>query len=118
MTGAGFETAPTLLLLLHRGADLVQQRPQDDQGKLLSAQAPDDLLTSTRERINQLLAQFSLLEHDAIELIDAIVMEMRHEPEHRGEPFSIVKQHEIHERAGSMLNLPKALRLLRERFPA
>jgi hypothetical protein len=75
-------------------------------------------ITTTRERINQMLAQYAVLEHDAFELIDAIVTEMRHEPEHRGAPFSIVKQHEVHERAGSMLNVPKALRLLRERFPA
>jgi hypothetical protein len=73
-------------------------------------------ITTTRERIDQMLAQYTTLEHDAFELIDAIVKEMCHE--HPGMPVGIVKQCEIHNRAGSMLNVPKALRLLRERFPA
>jgi hypothetical protein len=73
-------------------------------------------ITTTRERIDQMLAQYALLERDAFELIDCIVTEMCHQ--HPGMPFGNVKQCEIHNRAGSMLNVPKALRLLRERFPA
>jgi hypothetical protein len=73
-------------------------------------------IMTTRERIDQMLAQYATLEHDAFELIDAVVQEMTYE--HRGVPFGIIKQCEIHNRAGSMLNVPKALQLLRERFPA
>jgi hypothetical protein len=56
-------------------------------------------IMTTRERIDQMLAQYATLEHDAFELIDAVVQEMTHE--HRGVPFGIIKQCEIHNRGCS-----------------
>jgi hypothetical protein len=71
-------------------------------------------ITTPRARIDQMLAQYNKLEYDAHELIDSVIDEMllRHPNVSRG----VLKQNEFTGRAGMMLNIPAALRILRERF--
>jgi hypothetical protein len=65
------------------------------------------------ERIDEMLAEYEKLDDEAHELFDLHIAEMR--AELPGIPFGVLKQCEIAARAGTALNIPKALRQLRER---
>jgi hypothetical protein len=73
-------------------------------------------IVTPRQRIDQMLDQYATLDRDAHELIDAAVAELA--ITHPGVPIGSIKRCEFTNRAGYMLNVPEALRLLRERFRA
>jgi hypothetical protein len=66
------------------------------------------------ERIGELLNEYERLNREAHELIDSYITELRVEVP--GTPFGVIKQTEFHGRAGTSLNMPAALRILRERL--
>ena len=71
-------------------------------------------ITTVVERIDQMLASYAELERDAHDLMDCHVAEcLAVTP---GESFGVIKQREFTGRAGYVLNVPAALRLLREKF--
>jgi hypothetical protein len=71
-------------------------------------------ITTPAERIDQLLASYEELDREAHDVIDLHVAELV--IEHPGIPFAIIKQCEYTNKAGSSLNVPEALRLLRKKF--
>jgi hypothetical protein len=70
-------------------------------------------ITTLAERVDQMVAAYAKLDHEAHELIDLHIAELR--AECPGTPFGVLKQCEITARAGTTLNVPAALRLLRDR---
>jgi hypothetical protein len=71
-------------------------------------------ITTMTERIDQLIAAYGELDREAHDLLDRSVAEYM--AEHPGIPAGVIKQYEFTNRAGYMLNVPAALRLLREKF--
>jgi hypothetical protein len=71
-------------------------------------------ITTPRERIDLMLAQYNQLEYDAHELIDSVVSELL--LKHPATSRAVLKQREFTGPAGRMLNVPGALWLLRERL--
>jgi hypothetical protein len=60
-----------------------------------------------------MIASYKKLDHEAHEMFDAYVAEVR--LERPNTPFGSLKQMLIHEPAGASLNVPKALEILKER---
>jgi hypothetical protein len=67
-----------------------------------------------RQRIDQMLATYETLNREADDLLDLATAELV--AEHPGIPAGVLKQREFTSPAGSMLNIPRALRILREKF--
>jgi hypothetical protein len=70
--------------------------------------------TTPVARIDQMLATYEKLNREANDLLDLATAELV--AEHPGIPAGVLKQREFTNRAGSMLNVPAALRLLRKKF--
>jgi hypothetical protein len=71
-------------------------------------------ITTPAERIDQLVASYEELDREAHDLLDLAVAEyVAGKP---GVSIGAVKQCEFTNRAGSTLNVPAALRILRERL--
>jgi hypothetical protein len=66
------------------------------------------------ERIDKMLASYAELDREAHDLMDLHIAECR--LENPGIPFAVLKQYEFTNRAGCTLNVPAALRLLRNKF--
>lgn len=71
-------------------------------------------IVSPAERIDRILASYEQLDREAHDMLDRHVAEYM--AEHPGIPGGVIKQYEFTNRAGYMLNVPAALRLLREKF--
>jgi hypothetical protein len=65
------------------------------------------------EKIDEMIASYEKLNREAHEMIDLYLDELRLECP--GIPIGSMKQMEIHNRAGSSLNVPRALQILKER---
>ena len=65
------------------------------------------------ERLDEMIAQYAALEEEAHELMDLRVAEMR-AAGHGSIPAGVLKQVEFSNRAGTSLNIRKALELLRD----
>ena len=65
------------------------------------------------EKIDEMIASYEKLNREAHEMIDLYIDERRLECP--GIPIASMKQMEITNRAGSSLNVPQALRILKER---
>jgi hypothetical protein len=65
------------------------------------------------EKIDEMIASYEKLNHEAHEMIDLYIDELR--LEYPGIPIGTMKQMEITSRAGSTLNVPRALQILKER---
>ena len=65
------------------------------------------------EKIDEMIASHEQLNREAHEMIDLYIDERRLECP--GIPIASMKQTEITNRAGSSLNMPKALQILKER---
>ncbi len=70
--------------------------------------------TTPIERIDKMLASYAALDREAHDLMDLYVGECR--VENPGVPFAVIKQCEFTNRAGYVLNIPAALRLLQDKF--
>jgi hypothetical protein len=70
--------------------------------------------TTPIEHIDHMLAAYETLNREANDLLDFATAELV--AEHPGIPAGVLKQREFTSRAGSMLNIPAALRILREKF--
>jgi hypothetical protein len=66
------------------------------------------------QRIDQMLRAYAELNREAHDLMDLHVAELV--ATHPGVPSGTLKQCEFTNRAGSALNIPEALRLLRKKF--
>jgi hypothetical protein len=64
------------------------------------------------QRIDEMLAEYAKLDHQAHQLIDLYVDELRFE--RPNVPIGMIKQTEILNRAGTTLNIRRALRLVQE----
>lgn len=71
-------------------------------------------IVSPAERIDRILASYEQLDREAHDMLDRHVAEYM--AEHPGIPAGVIKQYEFTNRAGYMLNVPAALRLLREKL--
>jgi hypothetical protein len=65
------------------------------------------------EKIDEMIASYEKLNREAHEMFDLYVDELR--LTHPGIPIGSLKQLEITNPAGTTLNIPKALRILKER---
>jgi hypothetical protein len=65
------------------------------------------------EKIDEMIASYEQLNREAHEMIDLYIDELRLECP--GMPIGAMKQMEITNRAGSSLNVPRALQILKER---
>ena len=65
------------------------------------------------EKIDEMIVSYEQLNREAHEMIDLYIDELRLECP--GMPIASMKQMEITNRAGSSLNMPKALQILKER---
>jgi hypothetical protein len=65
------------------------------------------------ERIDEMIASYEKLNREAHEMFDLYVDQLR--LEYPGIPMGSLKQLEIVNRAGSSLNVPRALQILKER---
>jgi hypothetical protein len=65
------------------------------------------------ERIDEMIASYEKLNREAHEMFDLYIDQLRLECP--GTPMGSLKQLEITERAGSSLNVPRALQILKER---
>jgi hypothetical protein len=65
------------------------------------------------EKIDEMIASYEALNREAHEMIDLYIDELRLECP--GIPIGAMKQMEITNRAGSSLNVPRALQILKER---
>src|SRR5262249_33659451 len=65
------------------------------------------------DRINDMLATYEVLDAEAHEIIDAYIEDVVR-PRCPGIPTGVLRQCEIDGRAGRTLNIPEALRLLRQ----
>ena len=74
---------------------------------------PEKIVT-VPERIDQIIASYAELNREAHELLDLATHELR--AECPGVPFGVLEQCEFNNRAGSTLNVPKALEILREKY--
>jgi hypothetical protein len=70
--------------------------------------------TAPIARIDYLLTTYEKLNREANDLLDLATAELV--AERPGIPAGVLKQREFTSRAGSMLNFPEALRILREKF--
>jgi hypothetical protein len=65
------------------------------------------------EKIDEMIASYEKLNREAHEMIDLYIDQLRLESP--GMPIGTMKQMEITNRAGSSLNVPRALQILKER---
>jgi len=65
------------------------------------------------EKIDEMIASYEKLNREAHEMLDLYINELRLECP--GMPIGAMKQMEITNRAGSSLNMPRALQILKER---
>jgi len=70
-------------------------------------------IKTVAEKIDEMIASYEKLNREAHEMIDLYIDERRLECP--GIPIASMKQMEITNRAGSSLNVPQALRILKER---
>jgi hypothetical protein len=70
-------------------------------------------IKTVAQRIDEMLAEYARLDHEAHQLIDLYVDELRLEKP--SVPIGLIKQTEILNRAGTTLNISRALRLVQER---
>jgi hypothetical protein len=71
-------------------------------------------IVTVPERIDQIIASYAELNREAHELLDLATHELR--AECPGVPFGVLKQCKFNNRAGTTLNIPKALEILREKI--
>ena len=65
------------------------------------------------EKIDEIIASYEQLNREAHKMIDLYIDELR--LKYPGIPIGAMKQMEITNRAGSSLNVPRALQILKER---
>ncbi len=70
-------------------------------------------IKTVAQRIDEMLADYARLDHEAHQLIDLYVDELRFE--RPNVPIGVIKQTAVLNRAGTTLNIPRALRVLQER---
>jgi hypothetical protein len=70
-------------------------------------------IKTVAQRIDEMLAEYAKLDHEAHQLIDFYVDELR--LERPNIPIGVIKQTEVLNRAGTTLNVPRALQLVQER---
>jgi hypothetical protein len=70
-------------------------------------------IKTVAEKIDELIASYEMLNREAHDLIDLYIDEVR--VQCPGIPIGSVKQMEITNPAGTSLNVPKALEILRDR---
>jgi hypothetical protein len=69
-------------------------------------------IKTVAQRIDEMLAEYAKLDDEAHQLIDLYVDELRFE--RPNVPIGMIKQTEILNRAGTILNIRRALRLVQE----
>jgi hypothetical protein len=70
-------------------------------------------IKTVAQRIDEMLAEYARLDQEAHQLIDLYVNELRFE--RPNVPIGMIKQTEVLNRAGTTLNVPRALRVVQER---
>jgi hypothetical protein len=70
-------------------------------------------IKTVAKRIDEMLAEYAELDREAHNLIDLYVDELRFDMPNV--PIGVIKQTEIWNRAGTTVNIPRALRVVQER---